>query len=248
MELEGKVGIVTGGCSGIGYAIAQLFLEEGANVVVADYNASGEEIVSKLGYGEDRVRFIRTNVSKEEDVKAMVDFAVEAFGKVDAAVACAGVPGSGTILDQSLDDWHRILSVDLDGVFLTGKYVINQMLEKGIKGSVINISSIGGLIGFPHDVTYCAAKGAVVNLTRSEAVKVAEQGIRVNAIAPGYIHTPILDNIPNKADLDIAVGLHPMKRFGEPREIANTAVFLASDRASFITGVTIPVDGGYTAV
>ena len=145
MELEGKVGIVTGGCSGIGYAIAQLFLEEGANVVVADYNASGEEIVSKLGYGKDRVRFIRTNVSKEEDVKAMVDFAVETFGKVDAAVACAGVPGSGAILDQSLDDWHRILSVDLDGVFLTGKYVIKQMLEKGIKGSIINISSIGGL-------------------------------------------------------------------------------------------------------
>ncbi len=248
MELEGKVGLVTGGCSGIGYAIVEAFLEEGANVVVADYNPNGAEVVRNLGYGEDRVRFIRTNVSKEEDVKAMVDLAVEAFGKVDAAVACAGVPGSGTILDQTLDDWHRILSVDLDGVFLTGKYVINQMLEKGIKGSVINISSIGGLIGFPHDVTYCAAKGAVVNMTRSEAVKVAEQGIRVNAIAPGYIHTPILDNIPNKADLEKAIDLHPMKRFGEPKEIANTAVFLASERSSFITGVTIPVDGGYTAV
>ena len=122
------------------------------------------------------------------------------------------------------------------------------MVEKGIKGSIINMSSIGGLIGFPHDVTYGSAKGAVVNLTRSEAVKVADKGIRVNAIAPGYIHTPILDNIPNKADLEAAINLHPMKRFGEPEEIANTCVFLASDKSSFITGVTIPVDGGYTAV
>lgn len=178
----------------------------------------------------------------------MVDFTVKEFSKIDIAVACAGVPGDGTIIDQSLEGWHKILSVDLDGVFLTGKHVINHMLEKGIKGSIINLSSIGGLVGFPHDVTYSSAKGAVINLTRSEAVKVAEHGIRVNAIAPGYIHTPILDAIPNKADLEAAINLHPLKRFGEPSEIADTAVFLASDKSSFITGVTIPVDGGYTAV
>lgn len=248
MILNGKVGLVTGGCSGIGYAIVEGFLREGANVVVADWNNSGAEIVKKLGYGEDRVRFIRTDVSKEADVKAMVEFAVASFGKVDIAVTCAGVAGTGTILNQTLEDWHRILSVDLDGVFLTGKYVINQMLEKGIKGSVINISSIGGLVGFPHDVTYSSAKAAVINLTRSEAVKVAEHGIRVNAIAPGYIHTPMMDSIPNQEDLAIAADLHPLKRFGEPEEIADVAIFLASDKSSFVTGVTIPADGGYTAV
>lgn len=248
MILQGKVGIVTGGCSGIGYAIVKAFLEEGAKVVVADLNEKGDEIVKEMGYSEDCLRFIRTDVSKEEDVKAMVDFTINAFDKIDIAVACAGVPGSGTVVDQTLEEWHKILSVDLDGVFLTGKYVINHMLEKGIHGSIINLSSIGGLIGFPHDVTYSSAKAAVINFTRSAAVKVAENGIRVNAIAPGYIHTPILDAIPNKKDLEAAVNLHPLKRFGEPSEVADTAVFLASDKSSFITGVTIPVDGGYTAV
>lgn len=248
MELSGKVGIVTGGCSGIGYAITKKFLEEGANVVVADWNEEGNEIIKELGYASDRLRFIKTDVSNEESVKEMVDFTVNTFGKIDIAVANAGLPGDGTILDQGLNNWHKILKVDLDGVFLTNKYVINSMLDKGIKGSIINMSSIGGLIGFPHDVTYCAAKGGVVNLTRSAAVKVAEQGIRVNAIAPGYINTPIMEKIPNKADIEAAINLHPMKRFGQPEEIANVCVFLASNKSSFITGVTLPVDGGYTAV
>lgn len=248
MELNGKIAIVTGGCSGIGYAIAKKFLDEGASVVIADWNEKGSEIIKELGYPSNRLTFIKTDVSNEESIKEMVNFTVDTFGKIDIAVANAGLPGDGTILDQNLDNWHKILKVDLDGVFLTNKYVINSMLEKGIKGSIINMSSIGGLIGFPHDVTYCAAKGGVVNLTRSAAVKVAEQGIRVNAIAPGYINTPIMEKIPNKADIDAAINLHPMKRFGQPEEIANVCVFLASSRASFITGVTLPVDGGYTAV
>ena len=248
MELQGKVGIVTGGCSGIGYSIVEGFLREGANVVVADWNESGQEIVNSLGYGKDRVRFIRTDVSSEEDIKRMVDFTVSSFGSLDIAVACAGLPGDKTILDQELDSWHKILKVDLDGVFLTNKHAINYMLEHNIKGSIINLASIGGLIGFPHDITYCAAKGGVVNFTRSAAVKVADKGIRVNALAPGYIDTPIMQKIPDKDFIKEAIELHPMKRMGKPEEIADACIFLASEKSSFITGVTLPVDGGYTAV
>ncbi|MCD7839910.1 MAG: SDR family oxidoreductase [Erysipelotrichaceae bacterium] len=246
MILEGKAGIVTGGCSGIGEAIVKAFVEEGAQVVVADWNDQGNDIVENMGFG-DNVRFIKTDVSSEDDIIKMVEFAVESFGHIDIAVACAGVAGDKTIVDQQLDKWHKILSVDLDGVFLTDKHVINHMLENNIKGSIINLSSIGGLVGFPHDVTYSAAKGAVVNLTRSAANKVADKAIRVNAIAPGYIHTPMMDAIPNQEDLAIAAKLHPMQRMGYPEEVANACVFLASDKASFITGVTLPVDGGYTA-
>lgn len=245
--LKGKVGIVTGGCSGIGYAIAVDFLKEGANVVVADYNEKGEEIVKNMGYGEDRVRFVRTDVSKEEQVKNLVEFTEKTFGKVDIAVANAGIAGNGTILDQKLDDWHKSLSVDLDGVLLTDKYAINSMLAKGIKGSIINISSIYGMVGFAGDITYNSAKAAVINLTRSAALMVAEKGIRVNVVAPGYIQTPILDLIPSEEAVQAAKNLHPVKRFGTPEEIAYVVSFLASEKSTFITGATIPVDGGFTA-
>lgn len=245
--LKGKVGIVTGGCSGIGYAIAVDFLKEGANVVVADYNEKGEEIVKNMGYGDDRVRFVRTDVSQEEQVKNLVEFTENTFGKVDIAVACAGIAGNGTILNQKLDDWHKSLSVDLDGVLLTDKYAINSMLAKGIKGSVINISSIYGMVGYAGDITYNSAKAAVINLTRSAALMVADKGIRVNVVAPGYIQTPILDLIPNEEAVQAAKNLHPLKRFGTPEEVAYVVSFLASEKSTFMTGATIPVDGGFTA-
>lgn len=247
MELEGKVGIVTGGCSGIGYAVVEAFLKEGANVVIADYNPKGDEIVKNFGYESNRVRFFRTDISNDQEVQALVEYTINSFGKVDIAVACAGIPGSGDVVDQTLEKWHKILSVDLDGVFLTNKYVIKQMLKQNIKGSIINVASIGGLIGFPHDITYCSAKGAVVNFTRSAAVRVAENGIRVNALAPGYVQTALLENLP-KDVLDEMINLHPMKRIAKAQEIADAIVFLASDKSSFITGITLPVDGGYTAV
>ena len=248
MELEGKVGIVTGGCSGIGFAIAEAFLKEGAKIVVADYNPNGAEAIKSLNYGKDRLRFYRIDVSKEEQVESLVNFTVDTFGTLDIAVACAGIPGNGSIVDMDTERWHKILGVDLDGVYLTDKHAINAMLRLNIKGSIINMASVGGMVGFPADVSYCSAKGAVINLTRSAASMVGKNGIRVNALAPGLIETPLLKDLPPVKAAITSKEYYPMERFGKPEEVANVAVFLASDKASYVTGVTIPVDGGYTAV
>lgn len=247
MLLEGKVGIVTGGCSGLGEAIVKTFIEEGAKVVVADYNEKGQEIVDGYGFPKENIKFIRTDVSSDEDMKALVAETVEAFGSVDMAVACAGVVGPGNAVECSIDEWHRVLSVDLDGVFLLDKYAIEQMLKQENGGAVVNISSIGGLIGFGDGVSYSASKGAVVNITRSAAAEFSAKGVRVNAVAPGYILTPMLKQLPAK-QLEGMAALHPIGRLAQPEEIANAVAFLASDKASFITGATVPVDGGYTAV
>ena len=146
-ELEGKVGIVTGGCSGLGLAIVEGFLKEGAKVVVADWAENGGEVVEKLGYGEDRVRFFRIDVSDEEQTKELIKFTVEAFGKLDIAIANAGIARVKSMLEEDLAGWRKVMSVDLDGVFLTNKYSIEQMLKQGTGGAVVNTSSIGGLVG-----------------------------------------------------------------------------------------------------
>lgn len=247
MELQNKVAIITGGCSGLGLAITKKFLEEGAKVVVGDYNPNGKSVLKELGYDENCLKFCETNVAIEEEVKNLVNYTVESFGKLDIAVANAGISAPGDITEIDYDTWKKVLSIDLDGIFLVDKYAIEQMIKQNAGGSIINTSSVGGLIGFNDGVAYSSAKSGVVNLTKSLVVGFADKGIRVNSIAPGFIDTPLISTLP-QALQDSMVSKHPIGRLAQPEEIANAFVFLASDKSSFITGITLPVDGGYTAI
>jgi NAD(P)-dependent dehydrogenase (short-subunit alcohol dehydrogenase family) len=247
MLFEGKVGIVTGGCSGIGLAIVKGFLEEGAKVVVADWAENGAEVVESLGYGPDRVAFFRVDVSSEEQTIDLIQFTVEKFSKLDIAIANAGIARVKNMLEEDLEGWRKVMAVDLDGVFLTDKYAIEQMLRQGTPGAVVNNSSIGGIVGIEDYLAYSAAKAGVINLTRCLGAGYADKGIRVNAVAPGYIDTPLMKNA-SVARREYMIDKHPIHRFATPEEVANAVIFLASDKASYITGATLSVDGGYTAV
>jgi NAD(P)-dependent dehydrogenase (short-subunit alcohol dehydrogenase family) len=244
-RLDGKVAIVTGGASGLGLSFTKRLLNDGAKVVVADYSENAQDIVDKLG-DESNVRAIKVDVSNEEQVKETIVQTVKWFGTVDIVLANAGIPSDTPIHLETAKAWQNLININLTGVFYTNKYAIEQMRKQGKGGSIINIASILGLVGDPDAISYSAAKGGVVNLTRSLGVAYAKEGIRVNAIAPGYIHTPLL----NQLDADKVKAMeetHPIGRLGQADEIANVASFLASDEASFIVGATIPVDGGYTA-
>ena len=247
MELKDKVCLVTGATSGLGLAITKRFLEEGATVVAVGSSERGRKAIESLDVDESRLAFFQANVSKDEDAKAMVDFAVEKYGRLDVAVANAGISGPATLLTETVESWHKVLAVDLDGVFLTDHYAALQMEKQENGGAIINTTSVGGLVGFYDGYSYSAAKGAVVNMTRASVVDLAPKKIRVNAVAPGFINTPLLATLPAEVQAGM-LSKEPIGRLAEPEEIANAYVFLASDRASYITGVTLPVDGGFTAV
>ena len=247
MELEGKVCLVTGATSGLGLAITRRFLEEGAAVVAVGSSERGKKAIDSLQVDETRLVFFQANVSRDEEAKAMVAFAVEKFGRLDVAVANAGISGPQTLLTENMESWRKVLSVDLDGVFLTNHYAALQMEKQETGGAIINTTSVGGLVGFHDGYSYSAAKGAVVNMTRASVVGLAPKKIRVNAVAPGFINTPLIATLPQEVQ-DGMLSREPIGRLAEPEEVANAYVFLASDRASYITGVTLPVDGGFTAV
>ncbi len=240
MNLVGKAAVITGGASGLGLATAKNFIENGAQVLIADYSDAGQAIADELG-----CEFIKTDVTKEEDIIAMVDRAVEKFGKIDITVASAGIGGDQHgIVNSSLQNWERVNAVDYTGVFLTDKYTITQMLKQGNGGSVINLASMFGLVAVPDNISYSASKGGVVNLTRAAGTEYAEQGIRVNAVCPGVIDTPL---IPEEAKV-LFSKRHPMGRLGTADEVAKLINFLACDDSRFISGAAIPIDGGYTAI
>jgi NAD(P)-dependent dehydrogenase (short-subunit alcohol dehydrogenase family) len=244
-NLNGKVAIVTGGVSGLGLAFTKRLLTDGAKVVIADYSEKGQDMVNELG-DENNVHFFKVDVSNELQVKEMITQTVNRFGTVDIVVANAGIPSDTPIHLEKAEAWQNLININLTGVFYTNKYAIEQMRKQGKGGSIINIASILGLVGDPDAISYSAAKGGVVNLTRSLGVAYAKEGIRINAVAPGYIHTPLLAQLD--ADKVKAMEeVHPIGRLGQPVEIANVVSFLASDEASFIVGTTITVDGGYTA-
>lgn len=246
MRLEGKVAIITGGTYGIGESTAYLFAKEGAKVVIAARSEDkGIRVVNNIKDNGGEALFVRTDVSKEEDVKNLVDETVKTFGKVDVLFANAGVGGMSNLDEETLEDWNYTISVDLTGVFLCNKYVIPEM-EKNGGGSIINCASILGHVGQPSVSAYAAAKGGVVNMTRTAAVTYAKKGIRINAVCPGYIETNILDGL-NDEMLEHLKSLHPIGRLGRPEEVAYAVLFLASDESSFITGANLLVDGGYTA-
>src|SRR5271165_2049755 len=253
-RLQGKTAVITGGASGMGKAASILFAREGANVVVADLNvAGGEEVARLAGEGGGRCVFQRTDVSSEADVAALVARALSEFGRLDVMFNNAGIGGAiGPLEFVSVEDWDRTQSVCLRGVFLGIKHAIPAMRAAG-GGATISTASIAGIDGFPGLHAYCAAKAGVVNLTRSASIDLACDMIRVNCIAPGGVSTPILFGGGgvfggSKETVDAAlVNAQPLPVAGQPEDIAQAALFLASDASRFVTGHTLVVDGGATA-
>lgn len=237
-----KVAVVTGGASGIGLATTKKLLSEGANVVILDLKMD-EEIINSLG---ENVLYLKCDVSNEENVKNCIEEIIRKFDHIDYLVANAGIGGSASKPHEvSMDEWNKVISVNQTGIFLLNKYVINEMLKVG-KGAVVNTSSMYGLVGSTTSFAYSASKGAINQMTRSLALTYARDNIRVNAIAPGYVDTPILSMVPDNIKKSMGNEL-PIGRLGKDTEIANLICYLLSDDASFITGAIIPIDGGFTA-
>ncbi|HEY4944414.1 MAG TPA: SDR family NAD(P)-dependent oxidoreductase [Rhizomicrobium sp.] len=249
-ELQGKVAIITGGASGMGKAAAILFAQRGANVVVADLNVAGGEAVAALASaGGPRCIFQRTDVSLEDDVKALVARAVAEFGGLDIMFNNAGIGGAvGPLEEISVEDWDKTQAVCLRGVFLGIKHAAQPMRARG-GGAIVNTASIAGVWGYPMLHAYSAAKAGVVNLTRSAALEFAADGIRVNCIAPGGVATPIVGAFgANKEAVEASLARgQPVPRAGQPDDIAHAALYLAGPHAGFVTGHTLVVDGGAVA-
>jgi glucose 1-dehydrogenase len=240
MELQNKVAIVTGAASGIGKAIAEDFILQGAKVVYSD--------LSEIKDLPENAKYFQADVSKSEEVKKLVEFAVAKFGSLEVMVNNAGVGSMGGVLEENDDNFDKVIDINLKGTFYGTREAAKYMAENNIKGSIINMSSILGELGFKGAVSYCASKGAVVQITKASALDLAEQNIRVNAIGPGFIKTAMTEELLKNPDFNnLVTSSTPMARVGEPKEIAGLASFLASDKASYITGQVMFVDGGWTS-
>jgi NAD(P)-dependent dehydrogenase (short-subunit alcohol dehydrogenase family) len=251
-RFEGRVVLVTGGGSGIGRAACLLFAEEGAEVVVADRAAqAGKETLGLLGERGGKGMFVPMDVADAAHVEAATGEVEGRYGRIDVLFNNAGVELSRTVHETTEEEWDRVFAVNLRGMYLACRRVLPGMIRRH-SGSIVNVSSISGLLGWPSSAAYCASKGGVIQLTRQMAVDYAPHGIRVNCICPGTTQTPMIDRLfageANEAAARARVAaMHPLGRFARPEEIAAAVLFLASDEASFITGATLPVDGGYTA-
>ena len=247
--LEGKVALVTGGGSGIGRALSEAYAREGAKVVVADLSeAHGAETVAAIEKSGGQAAFIRTDVSRPQDNEAMVALAVERFGGLHVACNNAGIGGDAApVADYTIEGWEKVIGINLNAVFYGMKYEIPAMLQSG-GGAIVNMGSILSQVGFASSSGYVAAKHGVVGLTKTAALDYATQGIRVNAVGPGFIHTPLIAELEEDQEANqMLISKHPMGRLGRPEEGAELALFLSTDKASFVTGAYFPVDGGYLA-
>ena len=249
-ELNGKIGIITGGTSGIGREAAVLFAKAGAKVVVAGRReVEGKETIDLVRTAGGEGLFVKTDVSRAADVEALVRKTVEKFGRLDVAFNNAGIEGNWLpIVEQPEEDWDRTVDINLKGVWLCLKHEIRQMLKQGGGGAIVNMASVAGLMGSSGAATYCASKHGVMGLTKSAALETARNGIRINVVCPAVIETPMADRIFGEPEMNkFALGLHPIGRFGTPREVAEAVVWMCSDRASFMTGQSLVLDGGLLA-
>ena len=250
MSFNGKVVLVTGGTSGTGQETAIQFAKAGARVVLAGRrNEQGAAVVNEIKSAGGEARFVQTDVTGEDQVEHLVEETVQHFGRLDIAFNNAGIEQTGPITEVTEEDYRRVFDINVLGVFLSQKYEIPAMLTSG-GGSIINTSSILGHIAMPGAGIYIASKHAVEGITKTTALEFADQGIRVNAVAPGAIATHMIDRFAGEEGTEGREQLasqHPMGRLGEPKEIAAAVLYLASDAASFTTGISLPVDGGYLA-
>jgi len=260
--LENKVAVITGGISGLGRASALRYAAEGARVVVADINAErGANAAAEMSAGGASIEFIQVDVTSKESQQALFDDVVSRYGQVDTVLAAAGVSSSGYISgevseveadpeermfhNRMLEDWEKVMAVNVTGVMLTNQMAIKHMLAKGNAGSIVNIASIAGRRPLPGASDYCVSKAAVIMLTQTVATEYSTSNIRVNAIGPGFIETPMTANIRQSPEwMDTVMQMTPMQRMGQANEIASTALFLASEESSYFTGQTLFPNGG----
>lgn len=247
-RLKNRVALITGGASGIGRATCVLFAREGAKVMVADYAAEGgNETVRQIKAAGGDAAFVRVDVSKSAEVQNMIVTTVKTYGRVDILFNNAGIEGpSAKLANYKEEDWDRVIAIDLTAVYLGMKYVIPEMIKQG-GGVIISTASVAGLVGFPGSGAYAAAKAGVINLTRMAALEYADKNIRVNCICPGIIDTPMVDRVVGGRPKERVVKAEPIGRLGKPEDIANAALFLASDESSFATCAPFVIDGGYVA-
>jgi NAD(P)-dependent dehydrogenase (short-subunit alcohol dehydrogenase family) len=247
-SLENKVAIITGAGSGIGRAIAFLYAAEGAKVVASDIDeAGGQETVTVITANGGEAVFIKADTAKPADSKSTVDLALRKFGGLHIAVNNAGIGGPIQVVGEyPIDGWDKVISVNLSGVFYGMHYQIPAMLSSG-GGSIVNMASILGKVGTKGSAAYVAAKHGVIGLTEAAALEYANQHIRINSIGPGYIITPLLTKTLDEATMKVLAGMHPIGRLGTSNEVAELALWLNSDKASFVTGSYYTVDGGYLA-
>ena len=243
-----KIVLITGGSTGIGRAISMEFVNQRDTVIIASRNIKiGNDLVSEINSFGGKANFIKTNVQEAQEVEELVAETIELYGRIDYAINCAGVEGEGVpLIDTTNDEWNAIIGTNLKGTWLSMKFELAQMQKQGF-GSIVNISSVLGLVA-NRSAIYTASKHGVNGLTKSAALTYANTGIRVNAICPGYIDTPMVERVYADKELlrENAISRHPIGRLGLPIEIARTAVWLCSDSASFVTGHLMAVDGGYS--
>ena len=255
MRLKNKVAIITGGGSGQGRAAAKLFAAEGAAVIIAEWNEeNGKRVEEEIRSAGHTAMFMRTDVSNEDNVKEIVNETIERFGAIDILFNNAGIGFSSrnqfkmaSLLETPLEDWNQIISINLNGVYLMSKHILPIMIKQN-EGSIINNSSLNGILGVSGADAYSASKGGVVALTRVMAADYGKHNIRVNCICPGAIDTPMIEEVLQHDEAAKSYEANPLGRVGKPEEIASAALFLGSDDASYITGLIMPVDGGWSIV